>query len=122
MKSFLSAAAVLAAISVLGTPARAQNYPWCAQYSGGALGGAMNCGFISFHQCLATVRGIGGFCVRNTLYRPPADRIAGARPEESGAFTRPNEVAAFRPESASHFLGHQASAPIPLCQRRDHAA
>ena len=32
----------------------------------------MNCGFVSFQQCMATVSGIGGFCVRNTLYQPPA--------------------------------------------------
>ena len=58
------------AATVLGTPARAQNYPWCAQYSGRALGGAQNCGFVSFAQCMATVSGIGGFCVQNTMYRP----------------------------------------------------
>jgi hypothetical protein len=28
--------------------AHAQNYPWCAQYTGSGLGGAMNCGFVSF--------------------------------------------------------------------------
>jgi hypothetical protein len=42
--------------------------PWCAEYSGGGGGGGgggTNCGFYSFEQCLATVRGIGGFCVRN---------------------------------------------------------
>jgi hypothetical protein len=71
MKSLLCAAAIVAVTSVLGTPAQAQNYPWCAQYSGGALGGATNCGFVSFQQCLATVSGIGGFCVRNTLNEPP---------------------------------------------------
>jgi len=71
MKTILSAIAILAAMSVLSTAVQAQNYPWCAQYSGRALGGAMNCGFVSFQQCLATVSGIGGFCVRNTLYQPP---------------------------------------------------
>lgn len=64
--------ALVGAITVLGTPAQAQNYPWCAQYSGRALGGAMNCGFVSFAQCMATVSGIGGFCVQNTTYQPPA--------------------------------------------------
>jgi len=41
--------------------------PWCAEYSGGGngAGGGSNCGFYSFEQCLATVRGIGGFCSRN---------------------------------------------------------
>jgi hypothetical protein len=34
----------------IGTRAEAQNYPWCAQYSGRALGGAMNCGFTSFRS------------------------------------------------------------------------
>jgi len=71
MKLVLFAVAILAAAAVLTTPAKAQNYPWCAQYSGRALGGAQNCGFVSFAQCMATVSGIGGFCVRNTLYQPP---------------------------------------------------
>ena len=58
----------------IGTRAEAQNYPWCAQYSGRALGGAMNCGFTSFAQCMATVSGIGGFCIQNNTYRPLLDR------------------------------------------------
>jgi hypothetical protein len=48
--------------------AEAQNYPWCAQYSGGD--GGMNCGFTTFQQCLATISGIGGFCVQNNTYQP----------------------------------------------------
>jgi Protein of unknown function (DUF3551) len=72
MKPLLCAAAIAAATSVLGAPAHAQNYPWCAKYSGGPLGGASNCGFVSFQQCMATVTGIGGFCVRNTLYQSTA--------------------------------------------------
>ena len=51
--------------------AHAQNYPWCAQYSMG-FGGAMNCGFVSFAQCMATVQGMGGFCMENNTYEPPA--------------------------------------------------
>jgi hypothetical protein len=50
--------------------AEAQNYPWCAEYSGDS-GGAMNCGFVSYDQCMLTVRGMGGFCVVNTQYHPP---------------------------------------------------
>ncbi len=63
--------ALVGAATMLGSPARAQNYPWCAQYSGRALGGAQNCGFVSFAQCMATVWGIGGFCVQNNMYQPP---------------------------------------------------
>jgi hypothetical protein len=34
---------------------------WCARYPRGSS----NCGFYSFDQCQATVRGIGGFCQQN---------------------------------------------------------
>lgn len=54
-----------------GTRAEAQNYPWCAQYSGGDMGGAMNCGFSTYAQCMEDVSGIGGFCMANNRYEPP---------------------------------------------------
>jgi hypothetical protein len=40
----------------IGTRAEAQNYPWCAYYSGGRHGGGggTNCGFTTFQQCLDT--------------------------------------------------------------------
>jgi hypothetical protein len=46
----------------IGTPAEAQNYPWCAYYSGGGGGGGTNCGFTTFEQCMATARGLGSNC------------------------------------------------------------
>lgn len=55
-----------------GSPAKAQNYPWCAYYSGGDTGGGTNCGFTTFAQCMTTVSGIGGMCQLNTQYVPPA--------------------------------------------------
>jgi Protein of unknown function (DUF3551) len=51
--------------------ALAQNYPWCAQY--GIRGGARNCGFVTYRQCMATIRGLGGYCEQNFMYRPPGD-------------------------------------------------
>ncbi|HEX4410520.1 MAG TPA: DUF3551 domain-containing protein [Xanthobacteraceae bacterium] len=69
--SFALSALVVAVLAAV--PARAQNYPWCAQYSG-RMGGAMNCGFVSFDQCMNTVRGMGGFCIENNTYHPPAGR------------------------------------------------
>ena len=54
-----------------GTRAEAQNYPWCAIYSGGMGGGGTNCGFITFEQCMGTARGLGSFCQPNTQYVPP---------------------------------------------------
>ena len=59
---------VFAAIAT-ATPARAQNYPWCAH---NGKDGGMNCGFASFQQCLADISGLGGFCEQNNTYRPPA--------------------------------------------------
>ncbi len=61
---------ILGGSAALGTPAAAQNYPWCAQYSGD-MGGAMNCGFSTYPQCMATVSGVGGFCIVNNRYEPP---------------------------------------------------
>jgi Protein of unknown function (DUF3551) len=69
MKRFLLVLTVAAAASAVGTNAEAQNYPWCAQYGNGT-GGAMNCGFSTYGQCMADVSGIGGFCIRNNTYRP----------------------------------------------------
>jgi hypothetical protein len=64
----------------IASRAQAQNYPWCAQYTG-SMAGSMNCGFVSFDQCMATARGMGAFCVQNTLYQPPvASRPHAARP------------------------------------------
>jgi hypothetical protein len=69
MKPWLFALGISVPTIVLGTTAEAQNYPWCALYDVGAA--SWNCGFVSFGQCLATVRGIGGFCVQNNTYVPP---------------------------------------------------
>ena len=61
---------VFAAVVCIENPAEAQNYPWCAEY-GGTPSGPTNCGFVTFQQCLDTISGIGGFCVRNNMYQPP---------------------------------------------------
>jgi hypothetical protein len=36
-----------------------------------AMGGATNCGFPTFEQCMTYVSGNRGFCARNTQYVPP---------------------------------------------------
>jgi hypothetical protein len=69
MRKVVPTVFVLAAIS-LGDAATAQtlyDYPWCAAYSRSTK----SCGFVTFEQCLATIRGIGGFCEPNPFYRPP---------------------------------------------------
>ncbi len=76
MKHYAWAFCVLVTIAAFGCRAEAQNYPWCATYSRGT-GGSQNCGFTSFEQCMDNVRGIGGFCDRNTQYAPPAGPSSG---------------------------------------------
>jgi hypothetical protein len=71
MRFVLFVLSVVAATTVLNTPTKAQNYPWCAYYSGGMGGGGTNCGFTTFEQCMDTARGLGSLCQPNTQYVPP---------------------------------------------------
>jgi Protein of unknown function (DUF3551) len=72
MKPLSLAFGIAIGVAGLSGQAQAQNYPWCAVYDVGDA--AYNCGFVSFEQCMATVRGIGGSCMVNTAYNanPPA--------------------------------------------------
>ncbi len=70
MRLSLMLCGILFAVVAAGNGAEAQNYPWCAQYVGRG-GGAMNCGFVSFDQCMQTARGAGAFCIVNNRYQPP---------------------------------------------------
>jgi Protein of unknown function (DUF3551) len=72
MRFALSLLGAVMVATAIGTPARADG-PWCAFYNG-HFGGASNCGFHSYEQCLATVSGVGGWCQPNTMYAPPAAR------------------------------------------------
>ena len=56
-------------LPLVSSPAAAQaNRPWCAQYYG--FGGATNCGFTSYQQCMMTAGpGTGAWCVRNPMYQ-----------------------------------------------------
>jgi hypothetical protein len=83
MRLLLFMTGVLVAILCVERPAEAQNYPWCAQY-GASPSAPTNCGFVTFQQCLDTISGIGGFCVRNNMYQPPP----GPHPSKK-ARTRP---------------------------------
>jgi len=65
----------LVAASCYAPAAHADPYKWCAVY-GGRDGGARNCGFVSFEQCMATLSGMGGFCQENPFYTGPEERPA----------------------------------------------
>ena len=62
--------------------ANAYEYPWCAQYMGGEMGGGRNCGFETIEQCRATVFGIGGDCQPNPFYQGAAVRAPAKRHKE----------------------------------------
>jgi hypothetical protein len=72
--ALLVAAGAIAGLAAFTSPAAAAEYPWCAQYSGQDGDGGKNCGFVSWEQCMQTVRGMGGDCVRNLFYEGSAER------------------------------------------------
>jgi hypothetical protein len=62
--SFSAAASIAMAATALATsPARAQEYPWCANAS--QFGGAPLCSFATLEQCQAFLSGQAGFCQQN---------------------------------------------------------
>lgn len=72
MRYLIAVFGVVAAAGFVGTPAQAQNYPWCEYLGGGeGGGGGRNCGFVSFEQCMQSAQGNGGDCRQNTQYEPP---------------------------------------------------
>jgi Protein of unknown function (DUF3551) len=78
----LRTAVVLGAVWAAGMPGFAgvaqadwQRAPWCA-YLGG-FGGNFDCSYYTFEQCMATARGLGGYCSPNpraASYEAPRQR------------------------------------------------
>jgi hypothetical protein len=64
VRTIILVATGLAALSITTTHARADG-PWCARDTRGAT----NCGFYSFAQCQADIRGIGGSCSPNPAFQ-----------------------------------------------------
>ncbi|MCC6776382.1 MAG: DUF3551 domain-containing protein [Hyphomicrobiales bacterium] len=54
-----------------------QRAPWCA-YLGGSSS-AYDCSYFTFEQCMATARGLGGFCAQNPRALAPARRPRSSR-------------------------------------------
>jgi len=69
MKALILVFGVFVGVGLVGTGAYAQNFPWCAVYSG-SMGGARNCGFSTYAQCMAAVSGNGGYCALNNQFAP----------------------------------------------------
>ena len=62
---------LLTAVLIQSRPGQTASYwPWCAQYFD--AGAKHECSFISWEQCMGSVRGIGGYCHANPYAPPPA--------------------------------------------------
>ena len=72
MRFVLFVLSVIAATTVLDTPTKAQNYPWCAIYSGGRGGGGTNCGFTTLNNAWQPRAGLVASAnpIRNTCLHP----------------------------------------------------
>jgi hypothetical protein len=60
MRKIALVVVALAALPLTSTGARAEG-SWCLYDTKGTT----NCGFHSYEQCMATLSGLGGSCVRN---------------------------------------------------------
>jgi len=77
MRKILGPLALLVAVMGAAPSAFAQSpydYPWCSLRGGWAGGGGQSCYYTSYQQCMATLSGIGGTCIRNPGYHGPEVR------------------------------------------------
>jgi hypothetical protein len=78
LRLFLIAAALLGEAQAAAAQS-AYSYPWCARYFAHEYAGATSCYFDSYQQCMTTLSGIGGYCIKSPYYRaapatvPPAN-------------------------------------------------
>ena len=63
------AAGAFFATTSMGYAQSAYDYPWCALFT--RTSGATSCYFQSYQQCMATLSGIGGVCIRSPYYHGP---------------------------------------------------
>ena len=89
MRFVLFTLSTIVATTMLNTPTKAQNYPWCAQY-GATFGGATNCGFTTFQQCLATLSGMGGLRAEYTVRA--STRPASVDEDKALSVLSPNQL------------------------------
>ncbi len=75
----------------------ANPYPWCGIYYKEG-GGTPRCYFDTRDQCMASISGIGGFCVQNLQYSPQNLQYS---PRVKPSARRPRSYPAVRPTAAS---------------------
>ena len=74
MNKVIGGALLLLLVGWTGSNANAA--AWCANYDISTR----NCGFHTYEQCLATIRGAGGWCSPNTYERSQAGPYRGDQP------------------------------------------
>ncbi len=67
LRASLAVAALVAAASAAHAQS-AYDYPWCALYGNHDGPGATSCYYQSYEQCMQTLSGIGGICIRSPFY------------------------------------------------------
>jgi hypothetical protein len=66
MPTITLAAAIFIAAPTASYSQSAYDYPWCALY--GSRTGGQGCYFATYQQCMETISGIGGSCIRSPYY------------------------------------------------------
>lgn len=64
-----AAVATIATVLLIGAAGPVQAAPWCAWFTG--YSSNYDCSYFTFEQCLATIRGVGGYCASNVYPEPP---------------------------------------------------
>jgi hypothetical protein len=76
---FLIAAALLGQVRAAAAQS-AYSYPWCAKYLAHEFASVTSCYFNSYQQCMTTLSGIGGYCIKSPYYQAaPTTAPAGPR-------------------------------------------
>ena len=83
MRIFVVASFVLASLFALDARSTIQAEPWCSTFGG------MNCGYDSFEQCINSIRGVGGSCMRNP--KEPEALPVPAAAEQPAPAARPEK-------------------------------
>ena len=63
----LAAVATIATVLLISTAA-VHAAPWCAWFTGNDY--SYDCSYYTLPQCVATIRGVGGYCARNVYPEP----------------------------------------------------
>lgn len=78
MRKLIGPLALLVAVVGAAPSSFAQSpydYPWCSVRGGWSGGGGQSCYYTSYQQCMTTLSGIGGTCIRNPWFHGPERRI-----------------------------------------------